>query len=86
MLASFSQQADAFENSAKVTWPVFERLFAAWDEAVEAKTHAQRHAVIYRHFVSEFPVVRLLLTEQLEASSQAVYQARRTVSCLSRDR
>ena len=39
----------------KVTRPILDRLFTAYDEVVEADNHALRHAVIYRHFVANFP-------------------------------
>ena len=85
-LESFSTHAATFAESRKIAGPVFERLFAAWDEVEAAESHARRHATIYRHFVAEFPRLRVHLTAEIESSAEAVAWARKAIFCLNRDR
>ena len=84
-LANFARHAEAFKESMKVTRPILDRLFTAYDEVVEADNHALRHAVIYRHFVANFPLLRSHLSEEAESSSKAMHWAARAIFCLKRD-
>ena len=85
-LESFSAHAATFAESRKIAGPVLERLFAAWDEVEAADGHARRHATIYRHFVAEFPGLRVHLAAEVESSAEAVAWARTAIFCLTRDR
>ncbi len=85
-LESFSAHAATFAESRKIAGPVLERLFAAWDEVEAADSHAQRQATIYRHFVAEFPRLRVHLAAEIESSAGAVAWARKAIFCLTRDR
>lgn len=85
-LTNFAEQAGAFQEGNEATRPVLQRLFTAWDEVVEGESHAHRHAVIYRHFVAEFPLLMPRLADQTEAATQALHWARRAIFCLTRDR
>ncbi len=85
-LESFSAHATTFAESRKIAGPVLERLFAAWDEIEAADSHGRRHATIYRHFVAEFPRLRVHLAAEVESSAEAVAWARKAIFCLARDR
>ncbi|MDE0334051.1 MAG: hypothetical protein OXI64_03765 [Defluviicoccus sp.] len=85
-LAGFARHAEAFEETRTVAGPVLDRLFAAWDEVEAADSHALRHAIVYRHFVTEFPRLRAHLSKDAESSAKAVQSAGKAIFCLARDR
>ncbi len=82
-IANFAKHADAFEEDIKVRLPIMERLIAAWEEAVEAGSHAERHAVIHRHFIARFPELMPHLPEG-PAAAGAIEWARKAIFCLTR--
>ena len=84
-LANFARHAGAFEGGRAVTGPVLPELFAAWDKVEESGNHARWHAVIYRHFVADFPRLRTHLSAEAESSAAAIHWARRAIFCLKRD-
>ncbi len=84
VLAQFEKHRQAFEDSAAVTGPSLDRLSAAYDKADAVDNHAERHAVIYRHFVATYPVLRLHLAEATIATSEAMSAAARAIFCLKR--
>ncbi len=85
-LAAFDAERAAFEESMEIAGPILERLSAAWEEADGSGSHAGRHAVLYRHFVGDFPEMRPRLSDAAAAASKAMDAAGRAIFCLSRER
>lgn len=86
VLARFDEHRMAYEKSMAVAVPVLDRLAAAFDE-VEGpnSSHADRHAVLYRHFVARYPLLRLHLSEITISSSDAMAAAATAMFCLKRE-
>lgn len=82
-MANFAKHANAYEEAMKSRQAILDRLYAAWDEAVEADSHAERHAVIHRHFIARFPELVPHLPEG-PASARAIEWARKAIFCLAR--
>lgn len=84
-MAQFAEHRKAFEENAAETGPIIERLSEAFDEATATGDPSRRHAVIYRHFVNEFPRMRPHLSTITGSAADAMAAAARAISCLARE-
>lgn len=85
-MAQFAEHRKAFEKDAKETAPIVKRLSEAFDEATASGTFAERHAVIYRHFVNEFPRMRPHLSTITGSAADAMAAAIKVIVCLAREK
>ncbi len=83
--ANCAEHAEVFEENRKFTGPAFEALYAAWDKVEEADGHAGPYAVIFRHFVADFPRLLSHLRAEAETSAALVLWTRRAIFCLRRN-
>ena len=85
-LAQFKEHREAFETSAAVAGPILDRLSAAYEEVAATDSHARRHAVLYRHFVTDYPLLQLHLSEMMISTSDAMSASARAIFCLTREK
>lgn len=83
-MAQFAEHRKVFEDAAAETGPIVERLSEALDEAAATENPSRRHAVIYRHFVNEFPRMRPHLSTITGTAADAMAAAARVIVCLAR--